>query len=196
MGNFSATAQGEAVSDADLLIARCRRGEQDALRTLFQAHFDFVHRVARRFGTPDDEIEDACQDAFWVAVRKLDAFTTGRFKTWLYRITANVVSDRHRRRRSRRKLALLFGQVPRPPVPTPEQGFERGEAERVVGLILERMSPKKREVFVLYELEGLSGREIAERVGCTLDNVWARLHHARKEFFSIARKKGLSPAVE
>lgn len=53
------------------------------------------------------------------------------------------------------------------------------------------MAPKKREVFALFELEGLSGEEIAERVGCPIDTVWTRLFHARKEFEKIARQRGV-----
>ena len=55
---------------------------------------------------------------------------------------------------------------------------------------MESMSPKKREVFALFELEGLSGDEIAERVDCPVDTVWTRLHHARKQFVKIARRFG------
>ena len=64
----------------------------------------------------------------------------------------------------------------------------------VLGLVLERifarMSPRKREVLALYELEGLSGPEIAERVGCPLPTVWTRLHHARRDFQKLSRKLG------
>jgi RNA polymerase sigma-70 factor (ECF subfamily) len=52
------------------------------------------------------------------------------------------------------------------------------------------MAPKKREVFALFELEGLTGEEIAERVGCKVDTVWTRLWHARRDFERIARKRG------
>jgi len=52
------------------------------------------------------------------------------------------------------------------------------------------MAPKKREVFALFELEGLSGDEIAERLGCPVNTVWTRLHHARAEFVKVARRLG------
>jgi RNA polymerase sigma-70 factor (ECF subfamily) len=50
------------------------------------------------------------------------------------------------------------------------------------------MGRKKREVFALYELEGCSGEEIAERVGCKLETVWTRLHYARKDFARLVKK--------
>jgi DNA-directed RNA polymerase specialized sigma24 family protein len=62
---------------------------------------------------------------------------------------------------------------------------------RQVREVLARMAAKKREVFVLYELEGLSGEEIAERIGCGTATVWTRLHYARQEFRRIASARGL-----
>ena len=50
------------------------------------------------------------------------------------------------------------------------------------------MKPKHREVFVLFEVEGIPGEEIAERMGCPLNTVWTRLFHARKEFARIGRR--------
>ncbi len=179
-------------SDAADLLERCRQGQEAAWRALFDANFGFVHRVARRLGTPPAELDDVCQEVFLVVFRKLDTFSTGRLTTWMYRITANVVSDKHRRRRFRATLAGLVGrqQIDRPAPQTPEASLQQREAERMVGEVLAAMKPKKREVYALYELEGLSGPEIAERVGCRIETVWARLHHARRDFARIARKRG------
>jgi RNA polymerase sigma-70 factor, ECF subfamily len=174
------------------LVERCRAGDSPAWRELYDAHFDFVYRVARRLGTPIAELDDVCQEVFLVAFRKLRAFRTGQLTTWLYRICANVVSDRHRRRRVRRAFQELWGE-PEEPVAelTPDRELESREAEVLVGRLLERMAPKKREVFVLYEMEGMSGEAIADLVGCKVDTVWTRLHYARKEFESLARKRGV-----
>lgn len=184
-GDKAAEMTGESA-----LLDRCRAGDVAAWRQLYDAHFDFVYRVARRLGTPMEELEDVCQEAFLVAFRKLGSFREGRFSTWIYRIAANVASDRHRRRRVRRTFAALWGQ-PRDPEPsarTPEREYESAEAEALVSRILERMAPKKREVFALFELEGLSGDEVAERVGCKVATVWTRLFHARKEFEALGAK--------
>ncbi|MBI3183060.1 MAG: RNA polymerase sigma factor [Myxococcales bacterium] len=177
------------------LLARCRDGDEVAWRELYRAHFPFVWRVARRLGIPDSERGDVCQEVFLVAFRKLGAFRQGRLSTWLYRIAANVCSDRHRRRRLREALLSLWGERPAEKVAprTPLTDYESREAEAAVGEVLSRMAPKKREVFALYELERLSAEEIAERVGCKLKTVWTRLHYARKDFERIARKRGCVP---
>lgn len=177
------------------LLARCRAGEEAAWRELYQEHFPFVWKTARRLGIPEAERNDLCQETFLVAFRKLASFKEGRFTTWLYRIAANLASDRHRRRRVREALRALWGEgeVERVAPATPHSDFEAREAEALVGAVLARMAPKKREVFALYELERLSAEEIAERVGCKVETVWTRLHYARKEFQRIAQKRGLLP---
>jgi RNA polymerase sigma-70 factor (ECF subfamily) len=178
------------------ILARCRAGEASAWKAFHDANFDFVYRVARRLGTPTAEIEDVCQDVFLVGFRKLDSFVEGRITTWLYRITERVVSARHRRRRVRSVvLAILAASgIPVASGPqSPEGVLEARETRERVRQILERMSPKKREVFALYELEGLSGEEIAERVGCRIETVWTRLHYARQQFQALARDGALIP---
>jgi RNA polymerase sigma-70 factor (ECF subfamily) len=171
------------------LVERCLDGDAPAWRALYESNWTFVSRVARRMGTPQEELDDVCQEVFVVAFRKLRQFQSGRLTTWLYRITANVASDRHRRRRLRRALSDLWGHREVEPVSLPDRTVESREAEALVSRVLERMSAKKREVFVLYEIEGLEGEAIAELVGAPVNTVWTRLHHARKDFERMARRE-------
>jgi RNA polymerase sigma-70 factor (ECF subfamily) len=170
------------------MVERCRARDESAWKELYDAHFDFVLRVARRLGTPEGEAEDVVHDVFVVVHKKLDQFEGGKLTTWLYRITANVVSDRHRKRRVRRAFESLKVWIGGEALESPERAAERASATRAVERVLERMHPKKREVFALFELEGLSGDEIAERVGCPVNTVWTRLYHARKQFLEVARR--------
>jgi RNA polymerase sigma-70 factor, ECF subfamily len=170
------------------VVERCRARDESAWKELYDAHFDFVLRVARRLGTPESEAEDVVHDVFVVVHKKLDRFEGGRLTTWLYRITANVVSERHRRRRVRSAFESMRVWIGGEPSESPERSAERSSATRAVERVLERMNPKKREVFALFELEGLSGDEIAERLACPVNTVWTRLYHARKQFLEIAKR--------
>ncbi|MBL8955764.1 MAG: sigma-70 family RNA polymerase sigma factor [Myxococcaceae bacterium] len=172
-------------------MARCRAGEAHAWKQLYDANFAFVERICRRLGTPDGELDDLVQETFVVAFKKLGAFTDGRITTWLYRIAANVVSSRHRRRRIRSALLGLFSDPEPQLTRAADKEYDAREAQAAVAQVLERMAPKKREVFALFELDGMSGEEIAERVGCKVDTVWSRLHYARQDFERIAKKRGL-----
>lgn len=179
-----------AASSDTALVDRCRGGDEHAWEALYDAHFDFVFKVARRLGVPESEAEDVSQDVFIVAHRRLNQFESGRLSTWLYRITANVVRDRHRRWKVRRSLDVVKTWLWGVEVATPEALASQRSDAQAVEQVLARMSPKKREVFALFELEGLAGEEVAARVGCPVGTVWTRLHHARKDFTRIARKMG------
>ena len=122
---------------------------------------------------------------FIVALDRADAFE-GRStaRTWLYGIALRVVAA-HRRKG---KLRAFFGMDEVGPehepvaAHTPATHYDAADARQTVYAVLEKLSEKKRTVFVLFELEGLSGEEIAKLVGAPLKTVWTRLFHARAEF--------------
>jgi RNA polymerase sigma-70 factor, ECF subfamily len=184
----------EAALHADLL-PRCRQGDESAWRDLYGAHLEFVYRSAWRLGAATEELEDICQEVFVVAFRKLDSFVGGRFNSWLYRIVANLVAYRHRQRRFRDVLHGLLGhQLQAATVDlTPDRAVEARQNKAVVDSVLRRMAARKREVLVLFELEGLPGEQVAELCGCKLETVWSRLHYARRDFGRILRKMGYAP---
>jgi len=177
--------------DADVsLVEQCRAGAPAAWRTFYDRHSAFVLRTAWQLGTPSHEVEDVMQEVFAVVLRKLDQFESGKVTTWMHRICANVVHDHHRRRRVRRALAPFIPWLEED-LETPERQLAQSEARAQVARILERMGARKREVFVLFELEALSCEAIAERVGCPVETVWSRLFHARKEFARIGNQHRL-----
>ena len=173
------------------LVRRCRAEDESAWRTLYEENYRFVFRVARRLGTPEDEADDVAQEVFVIVLAKLDTFSDGKLTTWLYRITANVVSHHHRKRRARRAVAEWRARLGLGSPPSPEDLSVRASQRNAVGRILEQMSPKRREVFALFELEGLSGEEIVERLGWPLGTVWSRLRLARRDFLRIGRRLGV-----
>ena len=182
-----------ATADENEIIARSRVGDPAAQRALYVQHFPGVYRSARHLGIALSEIDDVTQEVFERAFRRLDRFAGGNFPGWLHRICANVVTDHHRRRRVRESFRRLLGSDPGaglPANPSPEGAAAQAQAEQHVSSILSRMRPKLREVFALFELERLSGDEIAERLACPAATVRTRLFHARREFLRIGRKNG------
>ncbi len=153
------------------------------LEDVYRDHFDFVFRQAARLGGPGIDAEDAAQEVFMVVARKLDTFdATSLITTWLYGITLNVVRSLRRRARIRRLFEI--GQTDGKSE-VPVRSIDRAEvvdAHRIAYEILDKIAPKKREVFILAEFEGLSCEEIATLVGTKTETVWSRLHYARKEF--------------
>jgi RNA polymerase sigma-70 factor (ECF subfamily) len=176
----------------DPLVEACREGRPGAFRALYDAHFDFAWRTARRLGLPESDVDDAVQDAFRIAWQQLDRFTWGRFTTWLYRIVANVVSERLRRRRVREFFGGLLGGGEKEDA-TMESRVEARQALKLVEKALRKLTREKREAFALFEIEGLSHQEIAELTGTKVETIRTRVHYARKDFEKIVAELGVTP---
>ena len=153
-----------------------------SLEEVYREHFDFVFRVAKRLGGWRLDAEDVTQQVFLVVERRLEIFdATAQLTTWLYGITFNVVREMRRRLR----LELLYRADEAEAEHVPVRSLDRAEldaAVRIANGILQSMASKKRDVFILAELEGLSCAEIAALVGTKEQTVWSRLHYARREF--------------
>jgi RNA polymerase sigma-70 factor (ECF subfamily) len=153
-------------------------------RAFYDEHVATVWRALLRLGVARAELPDAVQEVFLVAFRKLPAFE-GRSKvsTWLVGICYRVSSDRRRLAHVRREVgdgeAVLAACDIRP---RPDEMVERSEGARVLDEILGLLRPEQREVFVMFELEEMSGKEIADLVGAPLKTVFSRLRLAREAF--------------
>lgn len=150
------------------------------LRRIFDENVAFVWRSLRHLGIGESDIEDVCQEVFIVVHRKFAEFE-GRsaLRTWLYGICLRVAKDHRRRAYVRREVAV--SEPPRSAQSaTQEEDYRRTEARKTLGAILDRLDDDKRAVFVLYEIEGLSMKEVAESMDCPLQTAYSRLHAARR----------------
>jgi RNA polymerase sigma-70 factor (ECF subfamily) len=171
-----------------VVVARRFTASDSVLAEIYRDHFDFVVRKAARLGGPGIDAEDVAQDVFLVVARRLDSYDgTSELTTWLYGITLNVVRS-WRRRMSVRMRADVHADN-RPVAYEPLDRVELREAHVIAADILDKIGKKKREVFVLAEICGWTGGEIAERTGTKVDTVSSRLHYARKEFAQRLSKR-------
>jgi RNA polymerase sigma-70 factor (ECF subfamily) len=159
---------------------------------IYRAHAARVARWAGRLGGPLIDVEDAVQEVFLTVHRLLPGFRgEAQVTTWLYRITANVVRHRRRKERFRRWLGGSSSEVAAHVEslrPTPVEELERRQSTELVYRVLDRLSERARTLVILFELEELSGEEIAELMGLSLSNVWVSLHRARAQFLDQLRK--------
>jgi RNA polymerase sigma-70 factor (ECF subfamily) len=155
---------------------------------LYVEHFHHVLRWVRALGGRPADLDDLTQDVFVVVRRKLSTFTGPSLPAWLYGITRKTVSDYRRRAWIRRLLAGRQRSLDALPVSAQVSGVEaveRREARRILQRVLDQMSTVRRSAFVLFEIEGYSGDEIAELEQVPLATVYTRLHHARKDFLRL-----------
>jgi RNA polymerase sigma-70 factor (ECF subfamily) len=128
-------------------------------------------------------VDDVCQDVFLQVARYLPHFERrAELKTWVYKICASQATRLRRKRALRRVLANMLQMV----TPAASAGAHRAlaalDAQKEMELALARMSEKQRLVFVLYELHGLRGDEIARVIGSPPATVRGRLREARLAF--------------
>jgi RNA polymerase sigma-70 factor, ECF subfamily len=161
-------------------------------REIYERWFGDVVRWLYALGVPGSDTEDLAQEIFLVVQRKLHRFDGGNLAGWLYRIAQLTVRD-HRRRAwfknltvRRRELDVAGADLT---TPGPAARYEEAENRRVVQTLVSRMSEKLRTAFVLFEIEGYSGEEIARIQDVPLGTVWTRLHLARKEFWKLLAKQ-------
>lgn len=171
------------------LVQRCQNGDPQAFRNLFLESRAQVARTAQRILGQSGELEDVVQEVFVQVHRNIKDFRgSSRFSTWLYRVTVNVVLMHRRAARSRPRLTELPAHlVPHDERPQPEDQVARLARIRAFYRLLDRLSDKKRLVFVLHELEGLAPAEISEIVGAPVLTVRTRLFYARRELASMLR---------
>jgi RNA polymerase sigma-70 factor, ECF subfamily len=158
--------------------------EEQPLNRLFREQADGLRGFLARLAGPELDVEDLLQEVFMVALRRANDFPDQTPPArWLYGVAVRVTSGARRAARVRRFLGLeQASEVPAPG--TPASVFESEEDARRVYSVLNQMAEKKRSVFILFELEGLTGPEIAEVLACPLKTVWSRLGHAREEFLA------------
>lgn len=159
---------------------------------VFSEYAPFVLRVLRHLGVPAADLQDQAQEAFVAVFRALPSFA-GRssLRTWVYGICVHVASNYRRRAYVRRERS-----VAEPPEqaqdPDQHQAFERNQGWPVLRGLLDALDAEKREVFVLYELEELPMREVAEACGCPLQTAYSRLHAARRVLLEKYHEQELS----
>lgn len=151
------------------------------VREVVEAHGHFVARSLRYLGLRDSDVLDASQDVFLVVHRRLEDFE-GRssIKTWLYGICLRVAASYKRRGFVRHESVM-----PEPPesatAALQDSDMQVLETRRKLLAILDHLAPDQRAVFVLYEIERLSMKEIAETLGCPLQTAYYRHQAARKQ---------------
>jgi RNA polymerase sigma-70 factor (ECF subfamily) len=175
------------------LIQRCIAGDASAFEPLVEKYRQRVWRLAYQVLHDREEAWDVAQEAFVRAFHSLPTFRgQSAFYTWLFRITINVATDRHRQRGAQ---ARAFGpervteeewaRTTPDPGGGPDQAATRAEQRERIRQALDALPPKARTIIMLSDVEGLSYREIAEVLNCPIGTVMSRLHNARK------RLKGL-----
>jgi RNA polymerase sigma-70 factor (ECF subfamily) len=157
------------------------------LKKIYVEWADFVWLTLQRLGVRRQDLDDVCHDVFIIAYRKLPEFDrTRKVNAWLFGICVRVAANYRRRahiRLERAGLAISSDDeniAVAPEWARPDREADRRQVMERATLALARMSPVKRVVLVMFEVEGLSCQDIATQLGLPVGTVYSRLHAARK----------------
>lgn len=178
------------------LVVRCQKMEQSAQAEFYRKYRQEVARTVYKVLGPDADLEDVVQDVFIEVFRSIEKFKgEAKITTWLYRVCVNVSLQKVRRLK-RRPEGHLSAKEELPCNETPLRALERKASARAVYQILDSIASKKRMVFVLHEIMGMTSKEISQIVGANVLTVRTRLHYARKEFYKKVIETGGLPTGE
>ena len=178
-----AGARGDLPGVAEPLV------DSVSIRDLFHTHYASVWRLLRRFGVHPSQLDDAAQEVFWVAARRLSIIQRGKEHAFLYGVALRIASNTVRRQKvalplsEPEDLSRVFDHAP-----SPEEQLEQRQARQLLDAVLDRMPLELRTAFVLFELEGFAVRDIAELEDIPLGTASSRLRRAREEFSAIAKR--------
>lgn len=170
----------DAPADGEL-VARLKAGDLDALGALYARYKTLVYRTALAITRDPQAAEDILQDCFL----RVHAYASTidpalPLKPWLYRVTVNLSytwASQHNRWRL--PLEDLVDQLVSSARLSPEHVAEDGDQERAIREAIDRLAFGQRVVVVLYYLNDLSLKEIADILDCPVGTVKSRLHYAR-----------------
>jgi RNA polymerase sigma-70 factor (ECF subfamily) len=190
IGNSTSCVAVPAAEYDDLtLVHACKDGKVAAFEQLVNRYGARLFSIAQHITHNREDAEDAVQEAFLKAFRKLTQFReNSQFSTWLIRITVNEALMKLRKRRSIRELSMdedFQSEEHAAPfevadlAPDPEKLYRAYELREILRSALQELQPGLRVVFVLRDVEGLSTEQTAEVLELTQVAVKARLWRAR-----------------
>ena len=185
----SRVAVPAAAYDELTLVHACKDGDVAAFEQLVNRYDARLFSIAQHITHNREDAEDAVQEAFLKAFRKLTQFReNSQFSTWLIRITVNQALMKLRKQRTISEVSFdddfqadgdIFPREVADWAPNPEELYERSELRNILVKAFEGVRPILRTVFVLRDIEGLSIDQTAEVLGLSPTAVKARLFRAR-----------------
>ncbi len=168
--------------------------DHERVAHLFDTYYDFVWRLVRRLGVAPAMVDDATQQVFIVAARKVAEIEPAREQSFLHGVAIRVVADVRDAARRRGTPEELDERTPALELGADEL-LDQKRARQWLDQILQSMELAERSVFVLFELEGLTMAEIATLEGLAPGTVASRLKRARETFAAkTARLRARRPA--
>jgi RNA polymerase sigma-70 factor (ECF subfamily) len=182
---------GFPLVDDKTLIERTQRGDKDAFGELVKRYYKNIYNLAYRMTSNREDSMDVTQEVLYRAYRAIDSFESNKpFLPWIYRITWNICADRGRKIGRTPSQESLDGdslEILRlsSSSPTPEISAEQNELKDILDWAISQLGDGYRELVVMFHLEALSIKEIAEITGMKETVIKNRLYRGRQTLRKI-----------
>lgn len=184
----------EQKSDEELVVL-VQHGDKEHFGELMDRYEKKLLRYGRKFLSNRDDIEDVVQDVFIKAYQSLQSFDVSlKFSSWIYRIAHNTFVNALRKKSRTPLLQFLdFDTLIAHPVYEDPTNFEKEQKEIKIMLEkgLEELSPHYKEILILYFLEELSYKEIADVLRIPIGTVGIRIKRAKESLKKVYETLGL-----
>lgn len=178
MAEFAHAAPEMATALTDeQIVSRVLGGETSLFELIIRRHNQRLYRATRSILKDTAEAEDVMQEAYVRAFAHLHQFAgEAKFSTWLTKIAVYEALGRLRRRKQMDEIpgGLASGAS------NPEHTAYQRQLQTMIESAIDVLPPLYRSVFVLRDVEELSGAEVAECLGITEETAKTRLHRARR----------------
>ncbi len=166
-------------------------------RAIYDAHFDLVWCSLRRLGVREADAFDASQKVFLIVHAKISEFEgRAQLSTWLFGICRRVASDYRRSAVVRREVLTDVTHMDRYDTASHDSSTQAETQHRAetAEALLDKLPEPQRVVFVMFELEELSGEAIGKQLGISVGTVRSRLRLAREAFSREVKRLALTQA--
>ena len=186
----------ETMQDEADLVNAAQHGKTAAFSELYRRHYKRVARRLSHLVGPQGSPEDLLQETFLKAMRSLSGFRSeSSFATWILSIATRVARDEQRRKS--RTLWRLFSD----PETIDEAATCAPQSDtyaelRTVHRALHRLSPRLRELVILFDLEGETLMEIATQLDIPLHTAASRLRRGRTKLRHLLERSGTAALAE
>jgi RNA polymerase sigma-70 factor (ECF subfamily) len=152
------------------------------LADLVRTEFKYIWRLCRRLGLSEGDADDAAQQVFLTASRRLSDLQPGSERAFLYGVAVKVVARFRRTNARRREDMQATLDLLETGNPSAEVLLDQKDELRLLDTLLDAMPDDLRTVFVLHHIEEQTGAQIAEVLGIPLGTAASRIRRAREDF--------------
>lgn len=173
------------------IAALVQAGDIDFFGVLVHRYKEKMIRYARKFLSDNEDINDIIQEIFIKVYKNIQSFDIKRkFSPWLYRIAHNELVNALKKRK--KNILPIFEVDTFLPHSFQDNSFgqniDRQDIQKIINKCLDLLEPKYREPIILYYLEDLSYKEIAEVMRVPISTVGVRIKRAKEMMKSIFKK--------